>query len=105
MDTEENWDYLLDDLSDTISYMENDVDTLSNEVSYLSNRVYETIQDIQPNIEVINNSNGIITLNMEMRSSGDLQSWQPMYNKEITIVPSNNVQFYRLQAEPGNKGQ
>ena len=105
MDTEENWDYLLDDLSDTISYMENDVDTLSNEVSYLSNRVYETIQDIQPNIEVINNSNGIITLNMEMRSSGDLQSWRPMYNKEITIVPSNNVQFYRLQAEPGNKGQ
>ena len=42
---------------------------------------------------------------MEMKSSGDLQIWQLMYNKEITIVPSNNVQFYRLQAEPGNKGQ
>ena len=105
IDTEENWDYVLDELSDSISYMENDVDTLSNEVSYLSNRVYETIQDIQPNLEVISNSNGIITLNMEMRSSGDLQNWQPMYNKEITIIPSNNVQFYRLETWPENKGQ
>ena len=32
MDTEENWDYVLDGLSDTISYIENDFDTLSNEV-------------------------------------------------------------------------
>lgn len=40
-----------------------------------------------------------------MISSGDLQIWQPMYNKEITIVLSNSVQFYRLQAEPGNRGQ
>ena len=104
MDTEENWDYVLDDLSDTISYMENDVDTLSNEVSYLSNKVISTIHELEPNLEVLENSNGIITLNMEMRSSGDLQSWQPMYNKEITIVPTNDVRFYRLQSEPV-KGQ
>ena len=43
--------------------------------------------------------------NIEMKSSGDLQIWQLMYNKEITIVPSNNVQFYRLEIWPENKGQ
>ena len=42
---------------------------------------------------------------MEMKSSGDLQIWQLMYNKEITIFPSNNVQFYRLEIWPENKGQ
>ena len=104
MDTEENWDYVLDGLSDTILYIENDFDTLSNEVSYLSNKVISTIHELEPNLEVLENSNGIVTLNMEMRSSGDLQSWQPMYSKEITIVPTNDVRFYRLQSEPV-KGQ
>jgi len=42
---------------------------------------------------------------MEMKSSGDLQIWQLMYNKEITIVPSIYVQFYRLEPWLGNKGQ
>ena len=86
-------------------FYEDDLGALSNKVIILSNKVISTIHELEPNIQVVENSNGIITLNMEMRSSGDLQSWQPMYNKEITIVPSNNVQFYRLQAEPGNKGQ
>lgn len=104
IDTEENWDYVLDGLSDSITYIENNAVTLSNDVSYLSNRVYETIQDLEPNLEVINNSNGVITLNMEMRSSGDLQNWQPIYSKDITITPTNNVRFYRFQSEQA-KGQ
>ena len=42
---------------------------------------------------------------MEMRSSGNLQFWQLMDDKEITIVTSNNVQFYRLESWYGNKDQ
>ena len=41
---------------------------------------------------------------MEMRSSGDLQNWQPIYSKDITITPTNNVRFYRFQSEQA-KGQ
>ena len=78
---------------------------MSNKVITLSNKVISTIHELEPNLQVVENSNGIITLNMEMRSSGDLQNWQPIYNKDISILPTNDVRFYRLQAEPSNKGQ
>ena len=41
---------------------------------------------------------------MEIRSGGDLQSRQLMYNKEVTIVPSNNVHFYRPETWLENRG-
>lgn len=99
-----NWDVIIDNLDAELLFLEGDLGALSNKVIILSNKVISTIHELEPNLEVLENSNGIITLNMEMRSSGDLQSWQPMYNKEITIVPTNDVRFYRLQSEPV-KGQ
>ena len=99
-----NWDVIIDNLDAELLILDDDVGALSNKVIILSNKVISTIHELEPNLEVLENSNGIITLNMEMRSSGDLQSWQPLYNKEITIAPTNDVRFYRLQSEPV-KGQ
>ena len=100
-----NWDVIIDNLDAELLILDDDVGALSNKVIILSNKVISTIHELEPNLEVLENSNGIITLNMEMRSSGDLQSWQPLYNKEIVgIAPTNDVRFYRLQSEPV-KGQ
>ena len=72
--------------------MENDVDTLGNEV-YLSNKVISTIHELEPNLEVLENSNGIVTLNMEMRSSGDLQIGSRCIIKKLQLCPQMTFVF------------
>ena len=93
-----NWNSVLDDISE-------DVTTLDGQVSSLSNTVTETINDLVPGVDVITNNNGIITLGFSVKQSGDLESWDTLYDfGQVSIIATNDVKFYRLRQE-SQKGQ
>ena len=66
----------------------------------LSNKVAATIHDLDPDIQIVENTNGLISIQMSVLESGDLNSWESAYEKEITLAPSNDVRFYRLMLDP-----
>ena len=99
-----NWDVILDNLDADVLFLEDDMVALSNQVIGLSNKVISTIHELEPDIEVIGASNGNIAISMELRSSGDLQNWQSVYDKTYVGPTSNDVQYFRLNIAP-QKGQ
>ena len=93
-----NWNSILEDVSE-------DVTTLDSQVSSLSNTVTETINDLVPEVDVITNNNGVITLGFSVKQSGDLESWDTLYDfGQVSIIATNDVKFYRLRQE-SQKGQ
>ena len=93
-----NWNSTLDDISE-------DVTTLDSQVTSLSNTVAETINDLVPGVDVITNNNGVITLGFSVKQSGDLESWDTLYDfGQVSIIATNDVKFYRLRQE-SQKGQ
>lgn len=99
-----NWDVIIDNLDAELLFLEDDLGALSNKVIILSNKVISTIHELEPDIEVIGASNGNIAISMELRSSGDLQNWQSVYDKTYVGPTSNDVQYFRLNIAP-QKGQ
>ena len=91
-------------LTTSVSLMENDLSSLSNQVISLSNKVVSTIHELEPNIQVIGVSNGYIAINMDLRSSGDLNNWQTIHSKEHAIPTTNGVEYFRINTGSA-KGQ
>ena len=87
-------------LTDTLHLLEEDAQALASEVTVLSNKVIATIHDLDPDIQIVENTNGFISIQMSVLESGDLNSWESAYEKEITLAPSNDVRFYRLMLDP-----
>ena len=87
-------------ISNTLNLLEQDAQALATEITVLSNKVAATIHDLDPDIQIVENTNGFISIQMSVLESGDLNSWQSAYEKEITLAPSNDVRFYRLMLDP-----
>jgi hypothetical protein len=87
-------------LTNTLSLLEQEAQALAAEVTVLSNKVAATIHDLDPDIQIVENTNGFISIQMSVLESGDLNSWESAYEKEITLAPSNDVRFYRLMLDP-----
>ena len=87
-------------ISNTLHLLEEDAQALASEVTVLSNKVAATIHDLDPDIQIVENTNGLISIQMSVLESGDLNSWESAYEKEITLAPSNDVRFYRLMLDP-----
>ncbi len=63
-----------------------------------------TIHELEPNIEVIGASNGYIALNVDLRSSGDLNNWETILSKEHVLPTTNGVEYFRINTG-AQKGQ
>ena len=92
-----NWDVIIDNLDAELLLLEDDVGVLSN-------RVISTIHELEPDIQVIGTSNGYIAINMDLRSSGDLNNWQTILSKEHAIPTTNGVEYFRINTGSA-KGQ